>query len=62
MSRLATELTLRVTEVVETMHHNIVRRPGPLGRATLAPTNGLTGFVYRSVRGVTRLVGGTWKG
>lgn len=59
LSRLATDLTLLVTEVVETMHHNIARRPGPLGRATLAPTNGLTGFVYRSVRRVTRLVGGT---
>ena len=57
-SRLAIDLTLLVTQVVETMHHNIVRRPGPLGRATFEPTNGLTGFVYRRVRGVTRLVGG----
>ena len=58
--RLAADLTVLVTEVVETMHHNIVRRPGVLGRATLESTKGLTGFVYRSVRGVTRLVGGTF--
>jgi hypothetical protein len=57
-SRLAIDLTLLVTELVETMHHNILRRPGPLGRATFAPASGLTGFVYRRVRGVTRLVGG----
>jgi len=57
-SRLAIDLTVLVTEVVETMHHNIARRPGILGRATLEPTRGLTGLVYRSVRGVTRLVGG----
>lgn len=58
-SRLVVDLTVLVTDVVETMHHNIARRPGVLGRATLDPTRGITGFVYRSVRGVTRLVGGT---
>lgn len=57
--RLAVDLTVLVTEVVETMHHNIARRPGVLGRTTLESTKGLTGFVYRSVRGVTRFVGGT---
>ncbi len=57
-SRLAIDLTLLVTELVETMHHNIVRLPGPLGAATFEPVGGLTGFVYRRVRGVTRLVGG----
>ena len=57
--RLAVDLTVLVTDVVETMHHNILRRPGVLGRTTLESTRGLTGFVYRSVRRVTRLVGGT---
>jgi PGAP1-like protein len=57
-SRLVTDLTLLVTDVVETMHHNIARHPGPLGDATLAPTKGITGFVYRSVRGVTHVAGG----
>lgn len=58
-SRLLVDLTVLVTDVVETMHHNIARRPGVFGRATLDPTRGVTGFVYRSVRGVTRVVGGT---
>ena len=58
-SRLAIHLTLLVTELVETMHHNIARRPGMLGQATLAPTKGITGLVYRSVRVVTRVVGGS---
>ena len=59
VSRLVVDLTVLVTDVVETMHHNIAKRPGVLGRATLDPTRGVTGFVYRSVRGVTRIVGGT---
>ena len=58
-SRLVIDLTLLVTGLVETMHHNIARAPGPLGTATLAPTRGITGLVYRSVRGITRLVGGS---
>jgi hypothetical protein len=56
-SRLVIDLTLLVTELVETMHHNIARVPGIAGRATFAPTRGLTGLVYRSVRGITRLTG-----
>jgi hypothetical protein len=59
VSRLVVDLTLLVTDAVETMHHNIARRPGVFGRATLEPTRGVTGFAYRSVRGVTRVVGGT---
>jgi PGAP1-like protein len=58
-ARLAVDLTVLVTDMVETMHHNIARRPGVLGRGTLEPARGFTGFVYRRVRGMTRLVGGT---
>ncbi len=56
-SRVATDATLLLTHLVETMHHNIARTPGVLGKATYAPTRGITGLVYRSVRGVTRLAG-----
>ena len=56
-SRVATDATVAMTRLVETMHHNILRRPAVLGAATFAPTRGITGLVYRSVRGVTRLVG-----
>jgi pimeloyl-ACP methyl ester carboxylesterase len=56
--RLAIDATLGLTSLVETMHHNILRMPAPLGKSTQAPARGITGFVYKSIRGVTRLVGG----
>jgi len=56
--RLAIDATLGITSLVETMHHNISRVPLPLGKGTQAPAKGLTGLVYRSIRGVTRVVGG----
>jgi len=55
--RVATDATVLLTRLVETMHHNILRTPGVLGTATFAPTRGITGLVYRSVRGITRLAG-----
>ena len=57
-SRLAIDATIGLTNLVESMHHNISRRPGILGTTPDDPTRGITGFVYRSIRGVTRAVGG----
>ena len=56
--RLATQATLGLTDLVENLHHNILRTPGPLGPVTQDRSPGITGLVYRSIRGVTRLVGG----
>lgn len=56
--RLAVDATLGLTSLVETMHHNILRAPGVLGVPTHKPANGITGLVYKTIRGVTRLVGG----
>jgi pimeloyl-ACP methyl ester carboxylesterase len=56
--RLATQATLGLTDLVENLHHNILRAPSPLGVVTHEPSPGITGLVYRSIRGVTRLVGG----
>ena len=56
-SRLAIDATLGLTRLVETMHHNIARTPGILGKHTREPTGGITGLVYRSIQGATRLVG-----
>src|SRR6266702_6850392 len=39
------------------MHHRIARRSPPLGVVPDAPTRGITGLVYRSIRGTTGLVG-----
>ncbi len=57
--RLAVDATIGLTRLVETLHHNILRAPGVLGQATQAPAGGVTGLVYRTIRGVTRLVGGS---
>lgn len=57
-SRLAVEATIGVTDLVENMHHNIARVPGILGTPTQKRTRGITGLVYRLIRGITRLVGG----
>jgi pimeloyl-ACP methyl ester carboxylesterase len=57
-TRLAVDATIGLTRLVETMHHNILRVPGILGTPTHKPTNGITGLVYKSIRGTTRIVGG----
>ena len=57
--RLAIDAALGLTSLVEIMHHNILRMPGVLGTPSQQPARGITGFVYKSIRGVTRLVGGS---
>ena len=51
MSRLVISATTGVTDIVEGMHHTISR--GPRRSEAHGRTDGITGFVYRSVRGVT---------
>jgi len=55
VAQLATDATLALTSLVEAMHARIASVPG---LTAPAQTRGITGLVYRSVRGVTRLVGG----
>ena len=68
-SRLAVEATLGVTDLVEAMHHNILRLPLPFGKAAAKPASTVhgavyqalaktSGFVYQGIRGVTTLIGG----
>ena len=56
-SRMAFDATAGLVDVVERMHSTIQRRPAPVGKAPHRPTKGITGLVYRSVRGGVRLVG-----
>jgi len=56
-SRLAVEATRAVTDLVEEMHRTIGGGPDILGRPLEGPTRLISGLVYGSVRGVTRLVG-----
>jgi len=56
-SRLAIDAVLGLTDLVETEHYNISRAPGVFGRPAQGGTHGITGFVYKSIRGVATLVG-----
>ncbi len=55
--RLVVDATVGVTDLVEKMHHTIQLAHPPLGASRAESTSGLTGFVYRSIRGTTKLVG-----
>ena len=55
--RLVIDGVAGVTGMVEAMHGRIARRAPPLGFVADAPTTGITGLVYRSVRATTGLVG-----
>ena len=58
-ARLATDATAGLTDLVEAMHERIARIPG-LGTPALdGRTGGITGLVYKTIRGVTRVVGGS---
>ena len=57
-SKLAIDATTGITDLVEAMHRNIARIPGITPSLESGKTNGLTGLVYRTVRGVTQVVGG----
>ena len=56
-ARLAAETSSGITDIVEKMHRTIQMLPGPLGRISPGATRGITGLVYRSVRGGMHLVG-----
>ncbi len=57
LSRLVIDGTLGIVDLVESLHHTIARGTGIVGRAPAGPTTGITGLVYRAVRGGTRLTG-----
>lgn len=57
IGRLTIDAITGVTDLVESVHATIVALPSPLGAAVRDPTRGITGLVYRSVRGITRFVG-----
>lgn len=57
VARLAVDATVGITDLVEKMHHTIQLAHPPLGASRAGTTRGLTGFVYRTIRATTRLVG-----
>ena len=56
-ARMTFDAAEATAEVVEKMHRTIQMRPSPLGASEPDRTSGITGFVYRCVRGGIRLVG-----
>lgn len=58
IARLATSATAEVADLVEAVHHTIVRPLGGGSRRAPRRMGGISGLVYKSVRGVARLVGG----
>ena len=57
VTRMTIDATDTIAEVVENMHRTIQLRPGPLGASLTDRPRGITGLVYRCVRGGIRLVG-----
>jgi hypothetical protein len=57
-ARLATDATAGLADLVEAMHERIARLPGT-GGALDGRTGGISGLVYRTIRGVTRVAGGS---
>jgi pimeloyl-ACP methyl ester carboxylesterase len=55
--QLAHDVTIGLTDLVEAMHHTVAKTPGVFDEPPSGRTTGITGFVYNSVRGVTRVVG-----
>ena len=58
-ARLATDATAGLTDLVEAMHERIARLPGWPAPKDAGRTSGITGLVYKTIRGVTRVVGGS---
>ena len=56
--RLAPDATPGVTDLVEGVHERIARVPGLRPPALEGRTRGISGLVYRTIRGVARGVGG----
>jgi pimeloyl-ACP methyl ester carboxylesterase len=54
---MAVDATDSIVEVVEKMHRTVQLRPWPLGVPVTDRPSGITGLVYRSIRGGVRLVG-----
>jgi pimeloyl-ACP methyl ester carboxylesterase len=59
VARLATDATSGLADLVEAMHERIARLPGLPAARLDGRTSGITGLVYKTIRGVTRVVGGS---
>ncbi|WP_460839389.1 alpha/beta fold hydrolase [Noviherbaspirillum agri] len=60
LARLATDATVGLTDLVEAVHHTVVRLPGTavVPAPAVHRTRGISGMVYNTVRGIARVTGG----
>jgi pimeloyl-ACP methyl ester carboxylesterase len=59
VAQLATQATLSIASITEGVHQSVWRTLGMPGGRQPGQTRGITGLVYKSVSGVTQLVGKT---
>jgi hypothetical protein len=57
--RLATDATVGLANLVEAVHQRIIRIPGLSAPRHDERTGGVTGLVYETIRGATRVAGGS---
>ena len=57
LTQLATNATQAITGMAEGVHQSVWRTLGAPSGASTAQTRGLTGLIYKSITGVTQLVG-----
>lgn len=57
LTRLVIAATTGTTSLVESMHSTVVNISPPIGESNATTTKGITGLVYKSIRGGTQLVG-----
>ncbi|MBP6471796.1 MAG: alpha/beta fold hydrolase [Chloroflexi bacterium] len=57
LSQLLTDATIGITDLVEAVHFGILYVPGQPNLPEMGRTRGIPGLVYKSIRGVTSLVG-----
>ena len=55
--QLATHATTGITRVIEDVHHSVLNTIGFSGDRKTGQTRGVTGIVYRSINGATKLLG-----
>ena len=58
-TRLAADATLGLADLVEALHERFATLPGAAQDGRMSGILGISGLVYKSIRGVTRLVGGS---
>lgn len=57
LNYLVTEAIVNITTIVESLHHRINRVSGLLGHPAKERTSGISGGVYKGVRGLAKLIG-----